>query len=522
MALIQTLLFSGAPSIRSVATVGVLVILSWLLWRIIEEKRFERRYRLPNLVPGLPLIGNSHQIPPDNALLHFQKLAKKYGEMFTVKIGGVYWLFLNSRRVSNELLDKRAAIYSSRMSLPMASDLLSNQKRMVLLPYGDSWRRERKVMHQILNGTNAPEFEPYQDVESKTLLFNYLSNPQAWYKAHSTYSGSIIMSVVFGRRADLEDANLCESLAVSEQFVQYLVPGRAMVDHFPFLTQFPWLKGLQPWRWYGDALYRRTRMVYKRELDGLRERMKSGSYKPCFMSEFLNLGHDQEFDQDDLYFMAGALMEAGTDTTRTSLDQIIASVVLFPDWAERARKELDEVCGTNAERLPTAKDAPKLPRIKAAVKESLRWKPIIGETGIPHALTRDDEFEGYKIPAGTVVTYNHWAISNDPEEYEEPERFWPERFIDEDLDKPLQGHLGFGTGRRVCVGYNVGTTNLFIAIARILYCFDIQGADDTPIDTSKPLYGIDSIPPFKVHVKPRSEAHAELIRRECSDLTITS
>jgi hypothetical protein len=45
-----------------------------------------------------------------------------------------------------------------------------------------------------------------------------------------------------------------------------------------------------------------------------------------------------------------------------------------------------------------------------------------------------------------VVTYNNWGIANDPSEYDQPERFWPERFLDEDLDKFLKGHLGFGAG----------------------------------------------------------------------------
>lgn len=74
-------------------------------------------------------------------------------------------------------------------------------------------------------------------------------------------------------------------------------------------------------------------------------------------------------------------------------------------------------------------------------------RPSIAETGIPHATTEDDEFEGYRIPAGTVVTYNIWGIANDPSEYDQPERFWPERFLDDDLDKFLKGHLGFGAGK---------------------------------------------------------------------------
>lgn len=73
-------------------------------------------------------------------------------------------------------------------------------------------------------------------------------------------------------------------------------------------------------------------------------------------------------------------------------------------------------------------------------------RPSIAETGIPHATTEDDEFEGYHIPAGTVVTYNNWGIANDPVEYDQPGRFWPERFLNEDIDKFLKGHLGFGAG----------------------------------------------------------------------------
>ena len=72
---------------------------------------------------------------------------------------------------------------------------------------------------------------------------------------------------------------------------------------------------------------------------------------------------------------AGTLLEAGSDTTRVSLGQMIAGAATYPDWMIRARKELDSVCGKNAERLPQWSDQEKLPYITAVVKESFRYPP---------------------------------------------------------------------------------------------------------------------------------------------------
>ncbi|OQV03387.1 hypothetical protein CLAIMM_08436 [Cladophialophora immunda] len=416
---------------------------------------------------------------------------------FTMKFGTTYWVILNSQRVASELLEKRAAIYSSRPALPMAHSLASGGKRILVMPYGDLWRRERKIMHQILANTKRRIFEPFQDIESRALLYEYLHEPDLWPRSHHRYANSVIMSVVFGRRTSLKDPYLLELLHTSEQFVRYLMPARSVVDVFPFLAKIPWLKTWQPWRWYGDELYRRTRNVYKREIDNLRQRQKLGIQKPCFMTEFFDAGKDMEFSDEEVYFISGTLMEAGSDTTRVSLHEILAGAALYPDWIERARMEIDK-----SERQ--------------SKKAYVGSKPAIAETGIPHALTRDDEFEGYHFPAGTVFTWNHWGISNAASEYEQPERFWPERFINDELDMALKGHLGLGAGRRACVGYSVGVDNLAIAIARLVYCFDFEQDPSAPIDVSKPFFQDEDGYPFKVIIKPRSEAHRDLVERECS------
>lgn len=92
------------------------------------------------------------------------------------------------------------------------------------------------------------------------------------------------------------------------------------------------------------------------------------------MTEFKRLGRDKLIDYESMVFLAGSLVEAGSDTTRVALNQLVAATALFPETVERARRELDKVCGASAGRLPTASDLVNLPYIKAAAKETLRWK----------------------------------------------------------------------------------------------------------------------------------------------------
>lgn len=174
---------------------------------------------------------------------------------FTIKVGGTYWVVLNSRRTVLELLDKRSAKYSSRMQFPMASDLVSRGNRLLMMPYGDLWRRERKMMHQILNSSQLKNFEHFQDTESALLMADYLREPEKWYLSHGRFANSIIMSFLFGKPSELDDPRIAELLKTSEEFVKFLAPGTTLVDAFPFLAKIDFLKSCQPWRWKADALY---------------------------------------------------------------------------------------------------------------------------------------------------------------------------------------------------------------------------------------------------------------------------
>jgi cytochrome P450 len=187
--------------------------------------------------------------------------------------------------------------------------------------------------------------------------------------------------------------------------------------------------------------------MFQKEYNMLLDKMDKGIAKPCFAVDVLQGAAKKEFKISEIekIYTWTSLIEAGSDTSRVAVLQMIAGAACYPEWATKARALLDEVCGPNAERLPTLADRSRLPYITAVMKETLRWRPFL-QSGVPHTLTQDDEYEGYKFPAGTEFSWNAYSIALNDNEYAEPLKFKPERFMNDDLKSLAKGYWGFGAG----------------------------------------------------------------------------
>ncbi|KIW61235.1 hypothetical protein PV05_01384 [Exophiala xenobiotica] len=497
----------------------VVTTVALLIRTVVARYQFQKKYKLPPSVPGWPLIGNSLDVPFPAGMWTY-KMAQKYGEMFTCNLGGKTIVFLNSSRVVNDIMEKRAAITASRPYRPMTAEIMSGGRRMLLMSYTDRWRNQRKVMHSQLNGKQAEtKFVPYQELESRHLVWDYLNAPEKFFLANQRFSNSVIVSVVFGRRARLDDKQLAIILGQMAEFGKALFsPTVSIADLFPWLARLP--KPLQWWRPYGERYFNETLAVYQRELDLLASKMEKGVAKPCFAIDMLNEVQKKEFatiDEAEKLMVLSTLFEAGSDTSRTVITQLVAAAAVYPRWVKKAQALLDEVCGSNAERLPTFNDRQSLPYITAVVKEALRWRPFL-QMGVPHMLSQDEEYEGYRFPAGTQFTWNAYALALNEGDYTDAHTFNPERFMNDELNHPLKGHWSFGAGRRVCVGYNVGVNNVWIAAACLLYCFDFAEDPDHPIDRYNTFWEKHDEAPFAVKIRPRSQAHVDLIKRESAEV----
>lgn len=104
------------------------------------------------------------------------------------------------------------------------------------------------------------------------------------------------------------------------------------------------------------------------------------------------------------------------------------------------------------------------------------------------------------------VIPNLWAVAHDPDIFPEPDKFSPERFINESgkFEKPPRS-IPFGIGPRYCLGQQLATMEIFLFLCSIVQHFEIQADDRTPLPNfHEGTNGVTYIPkPHKLKFIPR-------------------
>ncbi|TFK24572.1 cytochrome P450 [Coprinopsis marcescibilis] len=459
------------------------VAASGLLWYWLNSSATKPHIRP---LPGprrLPFIGNALQMPQERPWLTFAEWAKTYGDLFQVDILGRPLVVINSATVARDLLDKRSATNSDRPHFTMAGDLIGYNTMFPIMPYGDGWRQQRRLISQDFSHISVQRYAPLQEREAGLAIRNALENPGALRSELGLHIGIIIIRITYGYYIkSKDDPFLTTPLQAMNNFSIATTPGNFLVDFIPSLRRLPsWMPGggfhktAQEWK---EIVRKATYGPY----EWAKANLETGqTLMPSLCGTTISDGFNNSKEENTLICAASSVMGGGLDTNVSSALTFFLAMTLYPDIQKTAQAEIDSVIGTD--RLPCIADRASLPYIRSLMTEVLRWGPAT-PMGIAHASTQDDVYEGYHIPGGAILMPNVWKMLHDPDVYANPMEFVPERYGNSAAEMRKVYDLAFGFGRRVCPGINLAEGTLFSIIATALATCTIHPALD---NNGKPI-----------------------------------
>ncbi|KAJ7722332.1 cytochrome P450 [Mycena metata] len=489
-----------------------------------SARRMHSRFPLPPGPKKLPIVGNLFNKPQAPEYEAYVELGRKLNsDIIHLNLAGQSVVNLLSSTVTDDLLEKRSALYSDRPSLPMYTDVIGWDFNFTFFKYGEKWRAHRRLFSETLNSAGSRRFRPQQLTAARKMLHGLLATPDDFIAHFRQMAGEFIINVAYGIKVSPVNDPYIMLAEEGIKAIEATIAGRFLVNTFPILRFIPeWFPGAgfkrqaREWRKVGHAM--RDGAFDERTTFNIQQQMDTAAHS--FTAEYLqklNEGRATYYNEDTIKTTAATMYLGGADTVLSSFASFVLAMLANPAAQKRAQMEIDSVTG--GKRLPNFDDEDALPYVSALCKEVLRWRPV-APGGLPHFLAVEDQYNGYTLPANSIIVPNIWsgAILHDEAMYPDPQAFKPERFL---LDGKLNPNVrdpqaAFGFGRRICPGRFLAQASVFITVASILATFDITkyiGTNGQPVEpTYEYSSGIVAAPlPFKCSIRPRSGAAAALV-----------
>ncbi|OBR05399.1 Cytochrome P450 2D18 [Colletotrichum higginsianum IMI 349063] len=531
---------TGLPFVAGYSSLAWVVPAIFLVYKVLTFGRREKH--LPPGPPTVPVLGNAHLIPSEGFFAKVKEWSEQYGSVFSLKIGQSTMVVLNDRKAIYELLVSKGAYYNDRPP-DEQFQLTTQNENIAAMHEGPKWKAERKIVAQHFSPNNLDTtLKTVQEAEVATLLHDLLERPEQFTTSVKRTTASIASIALFGHRAVDWASFWAYAVYISADAVRTIeimisravAPGTYLpVEQFPILKLIPnsWTES----RRRGKESYQTITKVWNEAHERVRKRRDGGDKRVSMLDSMLDgdLACDVPLTYTELNNFLGAVHMGASDTTAMTTLTNILFLAKNPQFQERARVELDRVCG--AERVPKWSDFKDLPFINCIVKEGLRMRPVV-PTGVPHAAKTDRWYEGMLIPAGSTILIPAYALNHNADSSPDPYTYNPERFLPvaDKLAPELaasprydeRDHYSYGAGRRICVGLHLAERSLWRMVAQIIWAFRIEpavGPDGAPVkvNTEYDAYEegfLHGPKEYEVRFVPRSERHAEILRREFREI----
>jgi cytochrome P450 len=379
---------------------------------------------------GWPLIGQTLAALADPKG-HVERHAKKFGLVYRTHLFGETSLSLLGPEANELVLFDQAKLFSSSLGWGRILGLLF-PRGLMLLDF-DEHRLHRRALSVAFKSGPMKSYLAELDtgIAARVAQWKAQPGPMLFYPAMKQLTLDLAATSFLGAGIGPEVEEITRAfvdmVAASVAVIRKPLPGTKMA------------RGVQG---------RKRIVAYFAEQIPIR-RAKGGE---DLFSQLCHATHEDGalLSNQDIIDHMSFLMMAAHDTLTSSLTSFVGALAANPAWQQKLR---DEVMALGvASGAPTSFDnLEAMSLTEMAFKEALRIKPPV--PSMPRRAMRDFSFNGYAIPAGTMLGVNPLFTHHMPEIWPDPDRFDPMRFTEEaQRARHRFAWVPFGGGAHMCLG----------------------------------------------------------------------
>ncbi|KAL9310678.1 Cytochrome P450 89A2 [Arabidopsis thaliana] len=489
-----------------------------LLLHLLLRRRNSSSPPLPPDPNFLPFLGTLQWLREGLGGLesYLRSVHHRLGPIVTLRITSRPAIFVADRSLTHEALVLNGAVYADRPPPAVISKIV-DEHNISSGSYGATWRLlRRNITSEILHPSRVRSYSHARHWVLEILFerFRNHGGEEPIVLIHHLHYAmfALLVLMCFGDKLDEKQIKEVEFI----QRLQLLSLTKFNIFNiWPKFTKLilrkRWQEFLQIRRQQRDVLLplirARRKIVEERKRS---EQEDKKDYVQSYVDTLLDLELPEEnrkLNEEDIMNLCSEFLTAGTDTTATALQWIMANLVKYPEIQERLHEEIKSVVGEEAKEVEE-EDVEKMPYLKAVVLEGLRRHPP-GHFLLPHSVTEDTVLGGYKVPKNGTINFMVAEIGRDPVEWEEPMAFKPERFMGEEEAVDLTGSRGikmmpFGAGRRICPGIGLAMLHLEYYVANMVREFQWKEVEGHEVDLTEKLeFTVVMKHPLKALAVPR-------------------
>lgn len=429
---------------------------------------------------GWPVIGSLLDFKLGTLHIIVSQYAKKYGDIFQLKIFNERLVFLNTAALVRKAWgsEKYRRFFNDRPVTFYGENFLYGSKGLILNKHGYSHKHSelRKYFAKGLlaygDGIKAFEDAIGEEIVRFMETIEGFRGEEFEFIPLVEQSLSNLLSILMcGERRTADNDRLFFDF-VDEINYTGTPAFNGVMKVFPFLKDCPGPYG-SSCRRIKEMRQKLINLFLNRQKETFKPGKVRGLVDYLIEQQELEIAREQKeviLSDEMLFALIADIVLAGLITTRAALSNLVLCLLHHPEYQTKIQAEIDNVIGT--QRLPLSSDRHNLPMLEATAMESQRYLT----TGVvmAHLCNEDVNFEGYTVRKNAMVFPNMWFIHHDEKIWGDPWTFRPERFLDSSgkllpVDHPIrQSWILFGSGRRHCIGESLARSRLMLYVATML------------------------------------------------------